>query len=310
VRLDPDPGFSPYRSVLGLGALLFRRGDFKLKAGRLDDKARWLLGRSAISHYEALEAETTRLPLRQSFPEGGVYILGADLDTPQEIRCVVDAGALGYTSIAAHGHADALSFTLSVGGREFFVDPGTYAYHTLERWRQYFRGTAAHNAVRIDGLDQSEQGGNFMWVKHARAGCGLWLSSAEKDSFEGWHDGYTRLADPVKHRRLLELDKPARRLVIEDSLDMAAAHEVELAFHCAEQCRVTPTSGGYAVERDGITLLLLLPPNGTAEVYCGSLTPLYGWISRSFDRREPTSTIVWRTQLSAPALLRTEIAIR
>src|SRR5690606_4806822 len=129
--------------------------------------------------------------------------------------------------IAAHGHADALSFTLSVDGRELFVDPGTYAYHTQARWRAYFRGTAAHNTVRVDGEDQSEPGGNFLWLRKARAGCSLWLSSAQKDTFEGWHDGYLRLPDPVKHRRLLELDKAARILVVEDTLEMSEAHDVE-----------------------------------------------------------------------------------
>jgi Heparinase II/III-like protein/Heparinase II/III N-terminus len=309
LRLDPDPGFSPFRSALGIGALLFRRGDFKLKAGALDDRARWLLGSSAADQYDALHAQTTRLPLRQSFADGGYYILGADFDTPAEIRAVVDAGPLGYTSIAAHGHADALSFTLAVGGREFLVDPGTYAYHTQERWREYFRGTAAHNTVRIDGRDQSEQGGNFMWVKHARAGCGLWLSSAEKDTFEGWHDGYLRLADPVKHRRLLQLDKRARRLVIEDSLAMAQAHDVELLFHWAEDCRVDAVADGFLVERDGITLHLALPAGGTAEIHRGSLAPLWGWVSRGYDRRQPASTIVWRAKLSTPALLRSAISI-
>jgi len=309
VRLDHDPAYSPYRSALALGALLFRRGDFKLKAAGLDDKARWLLG-AAAAQYDTLDTEATRLPQRQTFPDGGYYILGAEFDTPNEIRAVVDAGPLGYTSIAAHGHADALSFTLSVGGREFLIDPGTYAYHTQERWRQYFRGTSAHNTVRVDGRDQSEQGGNFMWLEKARAGCGLWLSSAEKDSFEGWHDGYMRLDDPVKHRRLLELDKAARCVVIEDSLDLAEAHEVELFFHCAEQCRVDAVAGGYLIERDGIALRLVLPASGTAEIHRGSLVPVLGWVSRGFDRRQPTSTIVWRAKLAAPALLRSTIEIK
>ncbi|HET7363193.1 MAG TPA: alginate lyase family protein [Burkholderiales bacterium] len=310
LRLDPDPGFSPFRSALGLGAALFRRGDFKLKAGALDDRARWLLGSAAAAEYDALPAETTRLPVRQSFADGGYFILGAEFDTPAEIRAVVDAGALGYTSIAAHGHADALSFTLSVGGREFLVDPGTYAYHTHERWREYFRGTGAHNTVRIDGRDQSEQGGNFMWVKHARAGCGLWLSSAEKDTFEGWHDGYLRLADPVRHRRLVELDKRARRLVIEDSLAMAQAHDVELLFHWAEDCRVDAVADGFLIERDGIRLRLALPAGGEAQIYRGSLSPLCGWISRGYDQRQPTSTIVWRAKLASQTLLRTEIVVQ
>jgi hypothetical protein len=310
VRLEQDAGYSPYRSALGLGALLFRRGDFKLKAGALDDKARWLLGSSADREYEELDAKSTRLPMRQAFPEGGYSILGMDFDTPREVRAVVDAGSLGYRSIAAHGHADALSFVLSVGGREFLVDPGTYAYHTQEAWRQYFRGTSAHNTLRVDGLDQSEQGGNFMWTRHARAGCSLWLSSAEKDSFEGWHDGYTRLEDPVRHRRLIELDKEARHLLVEDRVEMAAEHEVELFFHCAERCEVEETAEGYALTRDGIRLEVKLPEGGTSEVLRGSVAPMSGWVSRSFDRREPSPTIAWRGRLSATAVLRTTIRIK
>ena len=104
-----------------------------------------------------------------------------------------------------------------------------------------------------------------MWTRHAQAGCSLWLSSTEKDSFEGWHDGYKRLEDEVKHRRLIELDKEACHLVVEDTLEMAAAHEVELFFHCAEHCQVEETAGGYLLSRDGITVTLKLPPNGNAR---------------------------------------------
>jgi hypothetical protein len=307
VRLERDAGFCPYRSALAAGALLFRRGDFKLKAGRLDDKARWLFGGDADAEFEALDAEATGLPLRQSFPEGGYYVLGCEFDQPGEVRAVVDAGPLGYTSIAAHGHADALSFTLSVHGREILIDPGTYAYHTQERWREYFRGTSAHNTVRIDGLDQSEQGGNFMWLRHARAGCSLWLSTTDKDCFEGWHDGYARLADPVRHRRLLELDKRARRLIVEDRLEMQGSHDVEVFFHCAEPCTVDAGPGGFVIARDGIRVRLLLPPVGDSSVHKGGLSPILGWASRGFDRRTPTHTIVWRARLSGPTELRTEL---
>ena len=59
------------------------------------------------------------------------------------------------------------SRSASLGSEEFLVDPGTYA----ER-RAYFRGTAAHNTVRIDGRDQSEQGGNFMWLPELQTRAG------------------------------------------------------------------------------------------------------------------------------------------
>jgi hypothetical protein len=309
VRLDREAEYCPFRSALAAGALLFRRGDFKLKAGRLDDKARWLFGAEADARFAALDPEATRLPLRQSFPDGGYFVLGCDFETPGEIRAVVDAGPLGYTSIAAHGHADALSFTLSARGREILIDPGTYAYHTQREWREYFRGTAAHNTVRIDGLDQSEQGGNFLWLRHARAGCSLWLSTSEKDCFEGWHDGYTRLAEPVKHRRLVELDKRNRRLVVEDHLDMAGEHDVELFFHCAEACTVDAVPGGFVISHGEVRAKLVLPPCGDSSVHKGSTQPILGWVSRAFDRRVPTHTIVWRARLAGPTELRTEIAL-
>jgi hypothetical protein len=310
-RFSPDEILSPHKSLLSLGAILFKRGDFKLKARTLDDRARWLLGAAADAEFERLDAEKTRLPLRQAFAEGGYFVLGCEFDTPNEIRVVADAGPLGYRSSAAHGHADALSFTLSAGGREFLIDPGTYAYHTQERWRQYFRGTAAHNTVRIDALDQSVSGGDFIWLRKARAACSLWLSSTEHDCFEGWHDGYMRLDDPVKHRRLIQLHKKARHVVLEDTLEMEDEHDVELLFHCHEQCHVDALPGGYLVVRNGISLRLMLPQvgNSTSATHRGSLAPISGWVSRAFDRREPTTTIVWRARFSGPVRLRTEIAV-
>lgn len=323
VRLSPDPGFCRYRSVLATGAVLFNRGDFRKKAGTVDAKTRWLLGEGADAVFEQL-ARHARLPVRRAFPEGGCYVLGADFETGREIRVVADAGPLGYQAIAAHGHADALSFTLSLGGSEFLVDPGTYAYMAQPVWRSYFRGTGAHNTVRIDKQDQSEQGGSFMWLHKANAGCSSWSSTDARDSFEGWHDGYLRLPDPVMHRRRIVLDKAARRILIEDRLEMLGEHDVELFFHCSDQCEAEPLSGGSrrgAGRQAGWRLsnggrsAVLVPPSLTSglggaalAVYRGSTSPIAGWVSRSYDVRVPAATLVWRARVRGNALLRTEIA--
>jgi hypothetical protein len=308
-RYAPQDDFCPARSLLATGALLFKRGDFKIKAKRLDDRTRWLLGAQADSQFAALDAEKTRLPLRQAFPEGGYFVIGCGFDTAAEIRVVADAGPLGFRANATHGHADALAFTLSVGGREFLVDPGTYAYHTQEAWRRYFRGTAAHNTLRIDALDQAIPGGRFRWRRRARAGCSLWLSSPEKDSFEAWHDGYMRLEDPVKHRRLIELDKIGRKLLVEDALEMGEDHDVELFFHLSELCAVDPCPGGYVASRDGVDIRILLPGDGISQLLRGNLSPMLGWRSPAFDVRLPCPVIVWQGRLTGPARLRTEICV-
>ena len=309
VPLTPvqDACFS--RSLLATGAILFKRGDFKLKARKLDERTRWLLGAAAEREFSELDTEKTRLPLRQAFPEGGYYVIGCGFDRADEIRVVADAGPLGYRRSAAHGHADALSFTLSVGGKEILVDPGTYAWHTNQAWRRYFRGTGAHNTLRIDGLDQSEPRCRFAWQQKARAGCSLWLSSPEKDSFEAWHDGYMRLEDPVKHRRLIELDKAARRLLVEDTLEMDEEREVELLFHCSERCIVDPTEEGFVISQDGVAVRLKLPVDGEAFVQEGNLSPMAGWRSPAFDTRIAAPVIVWQARLAGPARLRTELCV-
>jgi hypothetical protein len=275
------------RSQLAAGAILFRRGDFKLKAGALDDEARWLLGADADRSYEQLDVEKTRLPLRQSFPESGVYVLGTGFDGAGEIRLVASSAAL--------------CFALSARGRELLVDPGEYAEPGRNPWRRYFNSAAARNGLRIDALERAP----------ARAACSLWLSSAEKDTFEAWHEGYLHLEDPVKHRRLIELDKAARRIVIEDTLEMEEDHEVELFFHCHERCRVEPLADGCVISRKGEILRLRLPRADQSRMllYRGSLAPVAGWVSRAFDQREPATTIVWQARLVGPAVLRSELQL-
>ncbi|MGH8224185.1 MAG: alginate lyase family protein, partial [Woeseiaceae bacterium] len=309
VRFAQNDGHCRYRSLVATGAILFRRGDFKAKAGKLDDKTRWLFGGGADAAFEGLDGAHARLPVRRAFTHGGAYILGCGFETEDEIRLVADAGPLGYQTTAAHGHADALAFTLSVGGKEFLIDPGTYAYHTQGAWRRYFRGTAAHNTLRVDGMDQSQSGGNFMWLRKAEAHCALWRSSDERDVFEGWHDGYTRLVDPVIHRRRITLDKAARRVLIEDTLQMAGEHDIELFFHCSEHCQVDPGRDGYAISQAGKTLFLALPQakGASTDISRGSNAPILGWVSRRFDEKEPAPTIAWRARLKGGIALRTEI---
>jgi heparinase II/III-like protein len=309
VRLSQERGFCPYRSLLATGAVLFGRGEFKAKARALDDKTRWLLGDEAEERFDAIDAGSARLPVRRAFPEGGYRILGCGFETDAEIRLVVDCGPLGYRSIAAHGHADALAFTLSVGGLEFLIDPGTYAYHTRPQWRQYFRGTSAHNTVRVDGRSQSEPGGNFMWLAKAEAKCTEWSTSEERDVFDGRHDGYRRLADPVTHRRRIVLDKAGRCITIDDMIGARGRHEAEVFFHCAEACAVEPVPGGWAIRRDGRTVTLLFPDAGASDARAlrGSLAPIGGWVSRRFDEKRPGATLVRRAAVAGPALLRTLI---
>src|SRR5439155_76257 len=156
VRLAQGGQFCRYRSLLATGAILFRRCDFKAKAGALDDKTRWLFGEGADAAFEQRDGGRIRLPVRRAFPHGGYYILGCDFETENEIRLVADAGSLRYRALAAPGHAGALAVTLSVGRKELSIDPGTYTFHTPGAIRQSRTRCVKHICARVDGVDQSQ----------------------------------------------------------------------------------------------------------------------------------------------------------
>lgn len=88
---------------------------------------------------------------------------------PAGIWCRCDGGPHGFLSIAAHGHADALSVEVRHDGVDLLADPGTFCYHGQPEWRQYFRSTLGHNTLQVDGADQSVSGGPFLWTRHARS---------------------------------------------------------------------------------------------------------------------------------------------
>ncbi|HEU4775973.1 MAG TPA: heparinase II/III-family protein, partial [Telluria sp.] len=186
----------------------------------------------------------------------------------------------------------------------------TYAYHTQQRWRDYFRGTAAHNTVAVDGQDQSEIGGNFMWLRKAQARLLAHLPDAPVQVFAGEHDGYTRLADPVRHQRRVEFDTTCHRIVIKDILQCRQGHRIALHWHFAEACQVTPADGALQVRgaRHGLDMRCRFGDG--PRLLRGSETPPAGWISRTFDSKTPITTAVWQGAIDGTTEIVTEIDLR
>lgn len=286
----------PFRSQLATGAVLFRRADLARKAGQLDLRSHWLLGASAQDTFDTLLQEAAPATRRTAFPGGGIHVLGAALDTPDEIRVVVDAAPLGLGGIAAHGHADALSFTLSLAGREFLVDPGTGTYHGPRSWRDGFRGTAMHNTLSLAGEDQAISGGKFMWVRKYRTTLLESSSSAEADTLVAEHDGYRRLPGRPVHRRGWHLDKAGGLLRVRDEVLADSGQAPALHWHFAEACAVRQVEGGLEISNDGVRLLMTLPPDGDIRILRGSEAPFAGWVSRAYDQRSVSTTVIWQAR--------------
>ena len=178
------------------------------------------------------------------------------------------------------------------------IDPGTYAYHTQKKWRAYFRGTSAHNTVRVDGLEQSTPGGNFMWLAKANACCETWLPGPEADCFSGSHDGYMRLPDPVLHRRGISWDKQQQVLRVEDRLECRERHRVEYFWHFSDACRVALDGRTAWIHAANACIeMTMFGVDGMPELVAGREEPPFGWIARRFDERTPSPSLVWNEDI-------------
>lgn len=154
-----------------------------------------------------------------TFSDGGYTVLRK----PTQAGTLVvtfDHAPLGYLSIAAHGHADALSLWLHWGKQPVIIDAGTYLYHSGGAWRDHFRSTRAHNTMMIGTADQSRIAGPFNWSRHARTR----VIRYSRTEIAAEHDGY--LADfGIVHRRSLRGLEKGDRLEIKDEIISRREHQ-------------------------------------------------------------------------------------
>ena len=225
------------------------------------------------------------------FADAGLTILRG----PGEIWCRCDGGPHGFLSIAAHGHADALSVEVRHDGVDVLADPGTYCYHGQPGWRQYFRSTLGHNTLRLDGGDQSVSGGPFLWTRHARSRV---LAVDTSDASDGgtarWcaeHDGY----QPSVHRRRVELTASSQELRVIDEV-RGPRRAVQLAFHLGPAIAAVLADNRAVLTwtRDGEdrSAVLDLPGQLNWQAHRGETDPPLGWYSAGFGRKEPITTLV------------------
>ncbi|WP_405573410.1 heparinase II/III family protein [Streptomyces sp. NBC_01167] len=225
------------------------------------------------------------------FADAGMTILRG----PGEIWCRCDGGPHGFLSIAAHGHADALSLEVRHDGVDVLADPGTYCYHGQPEWRQYFRSTLGHNTLQLDGHDQSVSGGPFLWTRHARSRVlAADTSGASEGGTARWcaeHDGYQGSV----HRRRVELRPAAQELRVVDEV-RGPRRAVRLAFHLgpAITADLADNRAQLTWTRDGQerTAEFDLPGQLTWQAHRGETDPPLGWYSAGFGRKEPTTTLV------------------
>jgi hypothetical protein len=204
IRLGGDRD-KPVRNMLALAAALFGRGEFLSRAGPYaQERASWLVPQQLPEPIDQAWAS-------QSFPEGGYQVIRSATEVKREFFLVFDVGPNGDRVTGVHGHADALSIVLHLGGQPFLADPGTFSYQDVPS-RRYFRSTLRHNTLCFGEDDQSEYLNRFLWGRRAE----VELHEANLGREEGLVAGRVRWWTGATHQRRIAYDLGASTLSLMD----------------------------------------------------------------------------------------------
>ncbi len=236
-----------------------------------------------------------RQPLAQNFsefPQGG-YQVSRD----SRLHMVLDGGPLGIYPGYGHGHADGLSFVLSIDGSPFLVDPGTMVYNGAPYWRNYFRGASSHNTVRFDGNDPTVPIAPFLWSNP--------VDTRLQDSLigEGWRLLKARQkTGAIVHTRYI-VHWYERGIIVGDLIQGQGVHVVEWFLHFAPECVVAQVDDGTYTSYTKKTLVEMQfygYENAVFHNYLGSMEPIRGWYSQGYGRLEPCTSLQVRYQVALP----------
>jgi asparagine synthase (glutamine-hydrolysing) len=183
-------------------------------SGPWDEDLLWLFGTDALS---APVEVKERADFEAS--QGGCYTLRSEQ-------------SFAFTRCGSFRHrpaqADQLHMDLWWRGHNIALDAGTFSYNAPRPWDDPFSHTAYHNTVTVDGCDQMERVGRFLWLPWT---IGRVRSHEQSEAghlayFEGEHDGYERLNPPTLHRRAIL--RAGEQWLVVDRLTSAAEHECRL----------------------------------------------------------------------------------
>lgn len=224
------------------------------------------------------------------FAHGG-YTVGRHKTPEREFMLAFDHGDLGYLSIAAHGHADALALWLHIDDQPVLVDAGTYLYHSGGAWREYFRSTKAHNSLCIDDQSSSVTAGNFNWATKAAAR----LKAYEHGRTQWWalatHDGYRRRFKTVHYRRVRVT--PATGFAVDDMLSGGTPQRAAIGFLLHPSLCARQEDARIHIDKNDRVLLSLTHDGPLAATIGQPGTPEGGWYSPTFGEKTATTRIIF-----------------
>ena len=211
---------------------------------------------------------------------------------------VFDCGPLGA---GGHGHYDLLSIEAAACGRPLLVDPGrfTYAEAPSANWRRWFKGTAAHNTVCVDGLDQTPYRRKKPKGIVAEGRFRGRLTAPGLDVLHG--EATSPCYEAVHARRIVFVGD--EYWLIEDRLRARELHRYDLRFHLAADAW-----NATQIAHDGRAAVVRAP--GLALVFPGAAVPVLedGWLAPEYGRKIPAPVVSVAVEAATNATFLTLVA--
>jgi len=307
VLFSQETHFNNFKSLLASAAIIFNDERFKSKSKGFDLKNSILFGNAGEDTF--VSVPNNNIVQNSSFYEQEGHFIFRKQETGKEIYLHFDAAPLGYLSIAAHGHADALSFILNVNGIPVFIDSGTYSYHVSKEWREYFVSTLAHNTICIDSKNQADHIGDTMWLNHYKCKVLNVNRNSELESVKAVHNGYKG----ISHIREIIFDKRKNCFTLVDEIKISdhKKRKITLPFHLHPEVSIlSQTERIYTLNhQSGINVTLELDEKLSDSLVCGNESPILGWYSSSFLQKCPANVIVSETMTNKTITLISNIII-
>jgi Heparinase II/III-like protein/Heparinase II/III N-terminus len=208
-----------------------------------------------------------------SFPDGGYWIQRSGWEDPARERfAIFDCGPLGD---GGHGHYDLLSVELAGRGRALVTDPGRFTYaEGTPNLRHWFKGTAAHNTVTVDGLDQTPYAPRR---PQGAVAAGRFLGRLTAPGLDVLTGEATSPAYEAVHHRTLAFVAGEYWIVV-DRLHAAERHRYDVRWHLGHEARGATTlvrDEGQATVRTA-DLALVVAPGVRVALEDGWVAPTYG----------------------------------
>ena len=288
---DDDGGrlFHPYgeraqfaRGTLATASLVLGETVFPAEKLDVEELALWWLGPEKCRMPTLSPVVGDKVSSRV-FSDSGLVVFRRG-----DVSALFDAGPFGPWS-AGHSHADTLSLVVSRGGDEVLIDSGAYTYMDAE-WRDTFRGTAAHNTVRIDGKDQAVSAGPFRWTDKPEVQLVDFSTTPEEERAVAVcrYRGFT-------HKRTVTFRNGSEFDILDELDGPPGEHLIEQFWHVgAEVQQSAPTM--WQIGR----VAELIVEGGQCE---------QGWRSRVFGSKETSSVVVMRRKMALPATLRARLRL-